>query len=94
VLIDDMRVQDLAGKPERFAYVLTLREFIEPVEPSDTSLLDADILDDAIGLIDDMIPGLDIGLDFASGLERFVSPLSDLLTRLQQANQSINSTRP
>jgi len=90
MLLDDMRVQDLAGKPERFAYVLTLREFIEPVEPIDTSLLDADILDDAIGLIDDMIPGLDIGLDFASGLERFVKPLSDLLTRLQQANQNIN----
>jgi hypothetical protein len=90
MLLDDMRVQDLAGKPERFAYVLTLREFIEPVEPIDTSLLDAGILDDAIGLIDDMIPGLDIGLDFASGLERFVKPLSDLLTRLQQANQNIN----
>ena len=34
VFIDDLRFQDLAGKPERFAYVLTLREFIEPVEPA------------------------------------------------------------
>jgi len=89
VVIDDVRVQEVAGKPERFAYVLTLREFIEPVEPRDASLLDDDILGEAAALIDDMIPGLDIGLDFASGLERFVGPLSDLLARLQQANRAI-----
>jgi hypothetical protein len=91
MIIDDLRVQELAGRPERYAYVLTLREFIEPVEPKDDSLLDADILGEAAGLIDDMIPGLDLGLGFASGLERFVGPLTDLLTRLQQANRAIGS---
>src|SRR5262249_30578253 len=27
MLIDDLKLQELAGKPARFAYVLTLREF-------------------------------------------------------------------
>src|SRR6185295_18287909 len=34
VLIEDMGVRDLAGRPERFEYALTLREFKEPpIEP-------------------------------------------------------------
>ena len=32
--IDDLRVQELSGKPQRYAYVMTLREFIKPVEKS------------------------------------------------------------
>jgi hypothetical protein len=89
MVIDDLEWQELAGKPERFAYALTLREYIEPVEPEDTSILDTDILEDAEGLIDDLIDGLDIGLDFATGLEQFVSPLSDLLSRLQQFQEDV-----
>ena len=87
MIIDDLQWQELAGKPDRYAYVLTLREYIEPVEPEDTSFLDSDILDDAQGLIDDLINGLDIGLDFATGLEQFVGPLTDLLGRVQAANR-------
>lgn len=93
MIIDDLRVQDVAGKPERYAYILTLREYIEPVEPEDTSFLDTDILDDAQNLMDDLVAGLDIGLDFATGLERFVSPFSDILSRLQQFNQDLESSR-
>jgi hypothetical protein len=88
MLIEDLQYRDLAGKPERFAYVVTLREHIEPVEPEDTSLLDDDILGEARDLLDDLVDGLDIGLDFATGLERFVSPLGDLLGRLRQVGQS------
>ena len=33
VLIEDLGVRELAGKPERFAYALTLREFIPPPPP-------------------------------------------------------------
>jgi hypothetical protein len=91
VLISDLRVQDLAGKPQRYAYILTLREYIEPTEPKDTSALNTNILDDATKLMDDMIPGLTIGLDFATGLERFVTPFKDLLTRLQAANKATPS---
>src|SRR4249919_4292611 len=32
VLIDDLQVRQVAGKPDRYAYVVTLREYIEPVE--------------------------------------------------------------
>jgi hypothetical protein len=88
MLIEDMKFQDLAGKPERFAYVLTLREFIEPVEPEETSLLDGSILDEAQNLMDDLVEGLNIGLDFATGLERFAPQFSDLLTRLQAFNDA------
>jgi hypothetical protein len=86
MLIDNLRVQELAGKPQRYAYVLTLREYIEPVEPQDTSQLDSATQDEGKNLIDGMIPGLTAGLDFATGLERFVAPLTNLLGRLQAAN--------
>ncbi len=93
MVIDDLEWQELAGRPERFAYVLTLREYIEPVEPEDTSFLDEEILEDAESLIDDLVEGLDIGLDFATGLEQFVSPLSDLLSRLQQFQEDVGQAR-
>ena len=88
MIIDDLRWQELAGKPERFAYVLTLREYIEPIEPAAAALLDSDILGEAGSLIDDLALGLDIGLDFATGLEQFVAPLGDLLTRLVDFNST------
>lgn len=89
MVIDDLQWREVAGKPERFAYVLTLREYIEPVEPEDTSFLDEDILEDAQNLIDDLVGGLDIGFDFATGLERFAEPLSDLLDRLRKFRHDV-----
>lgn len=90
MVIDNLLWQEVAGKPNRYAYVLTLREYIEPVEPeTDTTLLDADILEDAQNLMDDLVTGLDIGLDFATGLEQFVGTFSDLLDRLKSANEGI-----
>ena len=90
MVIDDLQWQELAGKPERFAYVLILREHIEPVEPEDASLLETEILEDAQDLMDDLLEGLDIGLDFITGLEQFVSPLSGLLERLDEFNRLAN----
>lgn len=87
MVIDDFQTREVAGKPERYAYVVTLRESIEPVEPEDVSALDGDLLDEAAGLVDDLVEGLDLGLGFATGLERFVSPLTDLLGRLRQFRQ-------
>jgi hypothetical protein len=86
VLVDDLQVRQLAGKPDRYAYALTLREFIEPVEPETTAGLDTDILGDAADLMDGLLDGLDIALPFATGLERFVQPLTDLLSRLRSAS--------
>lgn len=88
VLVDDLQVRQLSGDSGRFAYALTLREFVEPVQPESTAGLEADILGDAAGLLDDLVDGLDIALPFATGLERFVSPLTDLLARLTQFNQA------
>jgi hypothetical protein len=88
MVIDDLKLQELAGKPERFAYVLTLREFIKPVEPAvATPSLDADILKDATGLLDNLVAGLNLAPLFATGLEQFVEPLGALLTRLQDFNR-------
>lgn len=93
VVIEDLRVQDLAGKPQRFAYVISLREHIEPAEAEDTSLLDNDILDDAQGLVDDLVGGLDLGLNLPTGLEPFVNTFGDLLSRLRKFREDIESAR-
>lgn len=87
VRIADLKLDELAGKPDRFTYILTLREHIEPVEPEDTSFVDDDLLGDATGLIDGLVDGLDIGLELVTGLEQFVTPLTDMLTRLQDLNR-------
>jgi len=87
VVIDDLQWQELAGRPQRFSYVVALREFIEPVEPEDTTALQEDILGDAGDLFDDLLDGLDFALPFATGLERFLGPLTDILGRLQQMNR-------
>ena len=87
--IDDFRVEELGGKPQRFAYTLVMHEFIEPVVPEIGSPLDFEILGDAESLMDDLIPGLDLGLNLPTGLEPFVSQFSDLLSRLQQAGEAV-----
>lgn len=88
VLIDDLQVRQLAGRPDRYAYVLTLREYVEPVEPESSAALDADIAGDAGDLVDGLLDGLDIAVPFATGLDRFVTPLTDVLTRLQAFRQA------
>lgn len=91
VLVDDLEMRQLAGRPDRFAYVLTLREFIEPVEPESTSALEADLLTDAAGLLDDLVGGLDVAAAFASGLDAFMTPLADLLARLTQFREDVET---
>ena len=87
VRIADLKLDELAGKPDRFTYILTLREHIEPVEPEDTSFVDDELLGDATGLVDGLVEGLDLGLELVTGLEQFVTPLTDMLTRLQDLNR-------
>lgn len=93
VLVDDLQMRQVAGKPDRFAYVLTLREFIEPVEPESTAAVDADLLDDAAGLLDDLVEGLDVAAAFASGLGSFMDPLSNLLERLAQFRDQVQANQ-
>lgn len=93
MVIDDLRLQELAGKPAQFAYVLTLREFIEPVEPEDLEALDTGVLSDAAGLMDDLLGGLDLAQTFAENLQRFAGSMSDLLGRLQEFKSNIEKAR-
>jgi len=86
MMIDDLRLEQLAGKPGRYGYLLLLREFIKPVAPEDVSAVDDRIRDDAKGLVDGIVDGLGIAEAFGTGLEKFVPVFSGLLGRLQQAN--------
>jgi hypothetical protein len=83
VLIEDLKLQELAGKPERFSYVLTLREFIKPVDPAPAAGLDPDILSDALDRVGAIVNAVAAAQSLATGLERFVPVFSNLLTRLQ-----------
>lgn len=74
MVIDDLHWQELAGKPERQAYVLTLREYIEPVEPEDIAGLDVGILDEALDIMD----SLTVGLEVLEQLTAFISQLTEL----------------
>ena len=83
MVIDDLHVQEVAGKPQRYAYTLTLREFIKPVEPEDRSALDSDILKDAAGLMDNLTAGLGM-LDKLSEFVPRLTAMGEALKRLAQ----------
>lgn len=87
MVIDDLHVQELAGKPERYAYVLTLREYIEPVEPEDTSELDTSILDDTLGQLDNLMSGFEV----VQQLSDIVGRLAALTQTLQQQSNQLRS---
>lgn len=91
VLVQDFRAEELAGKPQRYAFLLTLREYIEPIEPEDTSGIDTGVLQDAEGLMKDMVAGLDVGQAFVTGLEPFVSRMGGLLDRVNKASTAFGA---
>lgn len=84
VVIDDLQLQEIGGRPDRTAFVLSLRQFLEPAEPEDLAAVDAGVLDDAAGLMDGLVDGLALGQEFVTGLEKYVGVLSGFLDRLQQ----------
>jgi len=86
VVVADARVEELAGKPDRFVYVLTLREFTEPVEPAPAGAVDDALALDAAGLVDALAGALGLAPIFATGLEPFVGRLGGLLERVRAAN--------
>jgi hypothetical protein len=94
VVIDDLHVDEGAGRPQLYEYVLTLVERIEPAQPEDAALLDQDILDDATDLVDGLIDGLDVAVEFATGLERFATSLTDVLERLRQFREAVEHRTP
>lgn len=80
MLIEDLKLQELAGKPERFAYVLTLREFIKPVEPAAAPSVDTDVLGDAL----DQLNSLTSGFEILGQLSDVIGRLAKLTEELQQ----------
>jgi hypothetical protein len=98
VLVEDLKLDEIAGRPERFTYVLTLRELIEPVAPSaagiagaglaDLAALDSDLLAEAAKLTGDLVAGLVAGRELVDALTRFVPQFTDLLARLRQLGSS------
>lgn len=66
VLIEDVKFEQVAGKPERYSFLLTLREYIKPIEPEVASGIDGDILGDAQKLVNNVTGGLDVLKQLAS----------------------------
>jgi hypothetical protein len=95
VRVADLHVEEVAGRPDRFVFRIFLEEYTEVQEP-EPGLglpLDQDLLDEAQGLMEEIVDGLDLGLGFATGLERFVPSLGNLLTRLQQFGQDVEQAK-
>jgi hypothetical protein len=89
VLIEELRLQELAGMPLRISYVITLREFVKPVEsaptPGAATGLDGNILGDALDRLQGIADNIAAAQALATGLERFLPQFSALLAQLQAA---------
>lgn len=94
VIIDDLRFEELAGKPDRYAYLVTLREHQEPVAPAVTPGLDEGILDDATQLVDQIADGIAALPNLVTGLEPFAGTLGDFLVRLRELGSRIEQDQP
>lgn len=53
VVIEDMRFEEVASSPDNFRYLIVLRESPPPPPPDSLPNLDADLLDQALDLVDD-----------------------------------------
>jgi hypothetical protein len=51
VVIEDLRVAEVAGSPDTFHYVLQIRKYTKPPEPPAAPGLDSSVLDDAMGAL-------------------------------------------
>jgi hypothetical protein len=60
VLIEDVKFEQVAGKPERYSFLLTLREYIKPIEPETVAGIDSSIADDGLKLGQNLTSGLDV----------------------------------
>ena len=90
VLIEDLRLKELAGTPLRVSYVLTLCEFIKPVAPAAAKVavdagVDLDIAGDALKRVGDIAGDIAAAQALATGLERFIPQFTNLLAKLQAA---------
>lgn len=96
VMVDDLVVEELAGRPQRIAYTLTLREHLTPTDAGRASGVDADALDEASDLVGDLAGAFGSLGDAAkviAGLEPFAGRLGDLFERLQKFRQDTERAR-
>lgn len=84
VMIEDVKFEQQAGKPERYSFVLTLKEHIKPIEPENATGIDTDIAGDAQNLLNGIVDGLGAGQAFAAQLGDITAKLSGFLAKLQQ----------
>ena len=85
VIVEDLTLKELAGTPLRISYVLTLREFMRPVDPKPVTAIDPAIAGDALARVGNIVGGLDAARGLVSGLEQFLPRFGDLLTKLRAA---------
>lgn len=88
-VVDDVRVEEVGGKPARYAYTVVLREHVEPVVAEPDTGIDDGLLEDAQGLMADVTDGLALGTEFATAVSGFAADLGDLFGRLQAFKQSV-----
>lgn len=91
VVVDDLRVAQAAGLPERYAYALVLREFVPVPEPATAATIAAatagDIAAEAGDLVDGLLSGMELARLLTTGLEPFVGRLTGLLDELTTLRQ-------
>ena len=85
VLVEELRLEEVAGDPDAFRYRIVLREYTEPPEPAGPGDLDA--LADDIGLDADL--GLDL-LDLPA-ITADIPDIGDLLSPVKTAAQELNT---
>ncbi len=91
VLIEDLQVVEVAGRPQTFAYRLALRERPPPPPPADPfAALDAGILDDAQDLFDEALALEDV-LDTLGSVPDLADPTEPLQGTLSGVNEALDS---
>jgi hypothetical protein len=85
VLIEDLRLTELAGKPLRISYVMTLGEFLKPIVPLAVGAAVPDIAADALQRVQAIAGIASAVQDVAAGLTPFVTRFAGLLTQAQAA---------
>jgi hypothetical protein len=82
VSIAGLRVEELAGRPQRWLYVLSLSEHQAPLEPEPTGAVDAGVLEEAQGMFDGLVAALDLAPFLLTGLEPFIPLLEGMVASL------------
>ncbi|MDQ4023920.1 MAG: DNA circularization N-terminal domain-containing protein [Actinomycetota bacterium] len=87
-VVDDVRVEEVGGKPARYAYTIVLREHVEPVVPEPDLGIDLGLLEDAQELIGDVVDGLTLGAELVEAVTSFAAQLGDFYERVQALREA------